>query len=113
MDERIREMRLKLDKIAWEPEQSEKNKRAFDFIVVYSDYLIQQAERVEELEIARKFWYDTFQEQAELSRGQKNKLQEQVWKLEEENIGMKHDLKDVIEQLESVSDVVWESESNE
>lgn len=50
MDERIREMRLKLDKIAWEPEQSEKNKRAFAFIVVYSDYLIQQAEKANELE---------------------------------------------------------------
>lgn len=50
MDERVREMRQKLEKISWEPEQSEKNKQAFDFIVMYSDYLIREAEKSSELQ---------------------------------------------------------------
>ncbi len=49
MDERIQEMRLKLDKISWEPDQLEKNKQAFDFIVMYSDYLIQQVAQIESM----------------------------------------------------------------
>lgn len=49
------------------------------------EYLIQQAEKVPGLERDRKYWYETYWEQVELSRGQINKLQERVQELERRN----------------------------
>lgn len=48
-------------------------------------HLIDQAEKVPGLERDRKYWYETYQQQKELSRGQKNKLQERVQELERRN----------------------------
>lgn len=40
-------------------------------------------------------------------------LIDRVEELERENIGLKQDLKNVTEQLESVSDVVWKGDSDD
>ena len=40
-------------------------------------------------------------------------LEKRVEELERENIGLKQDLKNVTEQLESVSDVVWKGDSDD
>ncbi|MFD2209404.1 hypothetical protein ACFSMW_06740 [Virgibacillus halophilus] len=42
--ESIQEMRQKLNKIAWQKEQSDKEKLSYDFIAMYSGYLITKAE---------------------------------------------------------------------
>ncbi len=85
MDERLEEINKQIKEIF--DLRDEENRLWFNRMEEFwSDHIVELADRAEQvpgLERDRKYWYETYQEQKELSRGQIKKLQERVQELED------------------------------